>query len=274
MDVAGLQYRKSLTGLSNGIGLAFTFNTNILSNVLALRFGLLHKGSDQIWKKTIENKSHSETLKRNRKELEKSKEHDIQRQHLFDLLQEAEQALTVLNGIRGHITLSVNPEVLLTPKVSLEVFLKSVKKMAHSDPQKRLVKCLDSATRTLTALYELSKDFCVVPRHIKIANKNFTDQTYYLRDTVDFLRKEIGENAIQKLRMQKKVQQRLQYEDTIDSTGAVCIPNIAQHDVNQKVMKMRQTRLKLEEAKEDCETWQLHVNQVMSYSLVVMTISN
>ena len=162
LERASEESNKQLINLPNGYKLAVIFNLNVVTNTLALRFGMLSDSCGKIWEKKEKNKKKDKNVP-----VEKRPEDD----QLPELRKQAEMTLSALEELkesimpRGCIELLLfNADNVRGAKVRIEVFYKKVKDMKELKYQVTLEKILKATVDFCRNLFKLSKTNGSLPR--------------------------------------------------------------------------------------------------------------
>ena len=256
LDRASHENNKHLTGLPNGYGLATIFNANIFTNAISLRFGMFSHSYEEIWKKRRQRK---------KKDIHvpiSEKQEDYQ---LAELLKEAEMSLDALEELKQNIMPDgcieqslLHADNVRNAKVRIGVYYRKVKRMKEMGYQNKLQKVLKATAEFTDTLFMVSQSLAFCPELLLRAQTqlmtNHRDISTFILYATEDLRVDA---ATQKLNFERK---KASMKITREKAEKAVIVNVAQHHVNQEMMKMTESYFKLQEAQMlyDSKSWDIH----------------
>ena len=211
---------------------------------------------EEIWKKREEKKKKDTHVP-----ISKRQEDD----QLVELLKEAEMSLGALEDLRQSIMpcgfiepCLMYPDNVRSPKVRIGVFYKKVKDMKKLKYQITLQKILKGAADFMENLFKLSQSFEFYREDLMDSQARFLDHHEAICTFILLAKQQLEADAVtQKLNFEtKKTFMKVMRE----KAEKAVIVNVAQHHVNQEMMKMTESYFKLQEAKRlyDSRSWDIH----------------
>ena len=256
LDKINQENNKHLTGLPNGYGLATIFNANIVTNAISFRFGMFSDSCEEIWKKREEKKKKDTHVP-----ISKRQEDD----QLVELLKEAEMSLGALEDLKQNImprgfieSCFMYLDNVLNPKVRIGVFYKKVKDMKKLKYQVTLEKILKSTADFMETLFKLSKSLEIYRQDLMNSQVLLLECHGAISSFILLATQQLrADAATQKLNFETK---KANMKITREKAEKAVIVNVAQHHVDQEMMKMTESYFKLQEAKTlyDSRSWDIH----------------
>ena len=211
---------------------------------------------EEIWKKREQKKKKDVHVP-----ISKRQEDD----QLVELLKQAEMSLGALDDLkqsimpRGFIeSCYMYPDNVQNPKVRIGVFYKKVKDMKKLKYQVTLEKILKSTADFMETLFKLSKSLEIYREDLMRSQVLLLECHRAISSFILLATQQLrADAATQKLNFETK---KASMKVTREKAEKAVIVNVAQHQVNQEMMKMTESYFKLQEAKRlyDSKSWDIH----------------
>ena len=209
----------------------------------------------EIWKKREKKKKKDTPVP-----ISKRQEDD----QLIELLKQAEMSLDALQELKQKIMPDgciegslLHVDNVRNAKVRIGVYYKTVNRMKELEYQKTLQKILKATVQFTEALFMVSQGLAFCPKLLLQAQtqlmKNYRDISTFILYAAENLRVDA---ATQKLNFERKKESM---KITREEAEKAVIVNVAQHHVNQEMMKMTESYFKLQEAQMlyDSRSWDI-----------------
>ena len=211
---------------------------------------------EEIWKKREQKKKKDVHVP-----ISKRQEDD----QLVELLKQAEMSLGALDDLkqsimpRGFIeSCYMYPDNVQNPKVRIGVFYKKVKDMKKLKYQVTLEKILKSTSDFMETLFKRSKSLEIYREDLMRSQVLLLECHGAISSFILLATQQLrADAATQKLNFETK---KARMKVTREKAEKAVIVNVAQHHVNQEMMKMTESYFKLQEAKRlyDSKSWDIH----------------
>ena len=211
---------------------------------------------EEIWKKREDKKKKDTHVP-----ISKRQEDD----QLVELLKEAEISLGALEDLKQNImprgfieSCYMYPDNVLNPKVRIGVFYKKVKDMKKLRYQVTLEKILKSTADFLETLFKLSKSLEIYRQDLMKSQALLLESHGAISTFILLATQQLRADAeTKKLNFETKKESM---KVTREKAEKAVIVNVAQHHVNQEMMKMTESYFKLQETKRlyDSRSWDIH----------------
>ena len=184
---------------------------------------------------------------------------------LAELLKEAEMSLDALEELKQNIMPDgcieqslLHADNVRSAKVRIGVYYRKLKRMKEMGYQNKLQKILKGTAKFTDTLFMVSQGLAFCPELLLQAQtqlmKNHRDISTFILYATEDLRVDA---ATQKLNFERK---KASMKITREKAEKAVIVNVAQHHVNQEMMKMTESYFRLQEAQMlyDSKSWDIH----------------